>query len=102
MRSLGFARLIPSPEQTAKSLSSLLPSTLPGTLKPGQRNLYETLARLPNNGVGATVYQKRWARKGIEGCTWKVTQAQLKNEGKSGKAWGVLFWKGERTVSLLA
>lgn len=95
MRPAGFAKLIPTPEQTAKAISDLLPQSLPGTLKPGQRNLYEVLARLPEAGVGTKVYQKRWTRKGIEGSTWKITESRLKNNGKNGKAWGLLWWKGE-------
>lgn len=57
--------------------------------------LYETLARLPGNGVGAQVAQRRWTAKGIEGSYWEVTKVKLKNEGRSGKAWGKLVWRGE-------
>ena len=59
------------------------------------RTLYATLARLPRDGVGARVFQTRWQSKGIQGCYWEVTKVKLKDEGKHGKAWGKLVWRGK-------
>jgi hypothetical protein len=59
------------------------------------RTLYQTLSRLPRDGVGAHVFQTRWQSKGIEGCYWEVTRVKLKNEGNHGKAWGKLIWRGK-------
>ncbi|KDQ07737.1 hypothetical protein BOTBODRAFT_166639 [Botryobasidium botryosum FD-172 SS1] len=56
--------------------------------------LYQVLAKLPENGVGARVTQRRWAAKGIEGSFWEVTRVRLKDEGKHGKVWGKLVWRG--------
>ncbi|KAH9850042.1 hypothetical protein C2E23DRAFT_837187 [Lenzites betulinus] len=64
-------------------------STLPG-------NLYQVLSRYPQDGVGQKVHQTRWGVKGIEGSYWEVTRTKVKCEGRHGKAWGVLVWKGKR------
>ena len=79
--------------QTA--LRKLLPSQLPPSLSPLPGNLYEVLSRFPQDGVGQKVYQTRWGSKGIAGSYWEITRTRLKCEGKHGKAWGVLVWKGE-------
>ncbi|EMD40445.1 hypothetical protein CERSUDRAFT_80116 [Gelatoporia subvermispora B] len=80
----------------ASALRKLLPRQLPPSLSSRPGNLYEVLARYPNDGIGRRVYQTRWGAKGIEGCYWEVTRTKLKLEGKHGKAWGVLTWKGKR------
>uniref|UniRef100_A0A8H8CJQ7 Uncharacterized protein n=1 Tax=Psilocybe cubensis TaxID=181762 RepID=A0A8H8CJQ7_PSICU len=67
---------------------------LPPTLKPGKGNLYEVLSRTPTGGVGTEVYQTRWSAKNILGCYWLVTRSVFKDEGKHGRAWGRLYWKG--------
>jgi small subunit ribosomal protein S34 len=81
--------------RSAGALQALLGANVPRALKEGKLNLYETLSRLPASGVGARVHQTRWASKGIADCYWRVTECRTKNEGKSGKAWGVLVWRGE-------
>lgn len=68
--------------------------TVNAELLPKSRSLYETLSRLPNDGVGLRVYQTRWEKKGIAGCFWEVSRVQLKNKGVNGKAWGRLVWRG--------
>ncbi|KAI0676994.1 hypothetical protein C8Q78DRAFT_1073741 [Trametes maxima] len=78
------------------ALRKLLPSQLPPSLSSLPGNLYEVLSRYPQDGIGQRVYQTRWGSKGIEGSYWEVTRTQLKCEGKHGKAWGVLVWKGKR------
>jgi small subunit ribosomal protein S34 len=90
-----ITKLVPSQEAAAKALASLLPQALPGALKTGKLNLYQTLSRLPQQGVGAVVHQQRWSRKGIDESYWEVTRSQTKNMGSNGKAWGRLYWKGE-------
>ena len=76
------------------ALRKLLPSQLPPSLSTLPGNLYEVLSRYPQDGIGQRVYQTRWGAKGIEGSYWEVTRTKLKCEGKHGKAWGVLVWKG--------
>jgi len=80
------------------ALAKLLPrdaaSQLAKTSQPG--TLYRTLSRLPNDGVGARIYQSRWESKGIQGCFWEVTRVRFrKGEGEHGKAWGRLVWRGK-------
>lgn len=67
---------------------------LPPVLKPSKGNLYEVLSRTPAGGVGAEVYQTRWSQKSIMDSYWVVTRSVFKDEGKHGRAWGRLYWKG--------
>ncbi|KAI0824659.1 hypothetical protein BC628DRAFT_1518163 [Trametes gibbosa] len=83
-----------SPLQVA--LRKLIPSQPPPSLSTIPGNLYQLLSRYPQDGVGQRVYQTRWGAKGIEGSYWEVTRTKLKSEGRHGKAWGVLVWKGKR------
>ena len=71
------------------------PSQLPPSLSPRPGNLYEVLSRFPKDGVGQKVHQMRWSAKGIAESYWEITRTRLKCEGKHGKAWGHLVWKGE-------
>lgn len=92
----------PNPDDVAGALRKLLPKDLPASLdtsRPG--NLYQVLSRHPDGGVGRWVTQCRWGPKGIEGSYWLVTRAKFKLEGKHGKAWGKLFWKGVCSLQLL-
>ena len=88
-----IARSVP-PTNISHSLQKLLPKTLPPSLQNNPGNLYQVLSRTPSGGVGKRVYQLRWSEKGIEDCYWIVTQSRFKCEGKHGKAWGHLYWKG--------
>ncbi|KPV77288.1 uncharacterized protein RHOBADRAFT_41281 [Rhodotorula graminis WP1] len=71
------------------------------------------LALLPRNGLGASVYESRWAGKGLpvptssaastgdNSCRWEVKKVKLTpaDNGKlHGRAYGVHFWKGKRTT----
>ncbi|KLO15747.1 hypothetical protein SCHPADRAFT_849098 [Schizopora paradoxa] len=76
------------------ALKKLIPQTTATQLSLQPRNLYETLSRLPKDGVGSRVYQTRWQSKKIGGSYYEVTRVSLKDEGKHGKAWGRLVWKG--------
>lgn len=92
----------PNPDAVAGALRKLLPRELPSSLdtsRPG--NLYEVLSRHPDGGVGRRVTQCRWGPKGIEGSYWLVTRAKFKLEGKHGKAWGQLFWKGAYSFQMV-
>lgn len=81
-------------QDVAKSLLKLLPRDLPPALKPkAGGNLYEILSRTPNV-EGMEVSQKRWTDKQVSDSYWKVTRARFKCEGKHGKAWGILYWRG--------
>jgi hypothetical protein len=63
------------------------------------------LSLLPKDGVSSSVYQRRWALKGLpvptaaapeQGSRWVVKKVQLDLHGKvTGRAWGVLYWKGK-------
>ncbi|KAG8931345.1 hypothetical protein FRC03_002397 [Tulasnella sp. 419] len=57
--------------------------------------LYDVLSVLPKDGIGARVTQSRWEAKGIKDSYYEVTQVRLKDEGRHGKVWGRLIWKGQ-------
>ncbi|KAF9782604.1 hypothetical protein BJ322DRAFT_1009126 [Thelephora terrestris] len=80
----------------AKAIQHFLPSKLPPTLSDSPSSLYQVLSRFPGDGAGQKVYQTRWGTKGFPDCYWEVTRTKLKLEGKHGKAWGHLVWKGKR------
>ncbi|EIN10466.1 hypothetical protein PUNSTDRAFT_65413 [Punctularia strigosozonata HHB-11173 SS5] len=82
--------------QAAKALQKLLPQKLPPSLSTRPGNLYEVISRYPSDGVGKIVHQTRWGTKGIEDSYWQITRSRTKLQGKHGKAWGVLFWKGKQ------
>ena len=93
----------PQITMAAKNVTALLSQTLkahvpasqlPITLKTSIGNLYEILSRTPSAGVGLKVHQTRWGTKEIHDSYWVVSRAQFKREGKNGKAWGRLYWKG--------
>ena len=81
----------------AQALQNLLPSKLPPSLAGRPGNLYQVLSRYPGGGTGRRVYQTRWEQKQIYDCYWEVTRARFKCEGKHGKAWGQLYWRGEKS-----
>jgi hypothetical protein len=83
-----------------KAIRALLPSVLPPSLSQNAGNLYQVLSRTPANSAGKKVYQTRWRAKDIKGCYWLVKRTQFKCEGKHGKAWGKLYWKGESDLRL--
>ncbi|KAJ3539715.1 hypothetical protein NMY22_g4610 [Coprinellus aureogranulatus] len=88
-----FARL--SASTVAESIQRLLPKDLPPSLSPKSGNLYEVLSRTPTGGVGKKVFQTRWRGKQIHDCYWVVTRSKFKDEGRHGRAWGHLYWKGK-------
>ncbi|EDR14187.1 uncharacterized protein LACBIDRAFT_305760 [Laccaria bicolor S238N-H82] len=75
-------------------LKKLLPTRLPPSLVSRSGNLYEVLSRTPGGGIGNAVHQCRWTDKDIRNSYWIVTRSQFKCGGKHGKAWGLLYWKG--------
>ncbi|KAF9268254.1 hypothetical protein L218DRAFT_918729 [Marasmius fiardii PR-910] len=78
------------------SIQKLLPKKLPPSLAPASSgNLYEVLSGTPTGGVGKHIYQTRWSHKQIPDCYWVVTRTKFKCEGKHGKAWGKLVWRGK-------
>lgn len=78
-----------------QSLLRLWPKRLPPSLSTRPGNLYEIISRTASNGVGKKVHQIRWGEKHIENSYWVVTRSKLKCEGRHGKAWGRLYWKGQ-------
>ncbi|KDR83437.1 hypothetical protein GALMADRAFT_219263 [Galerina marginata CBS 339.88] len=79
---------------TIRRLLPIKAAELPPVLRPGSGNLYEVLSRTPSGGVGAEVHQTRWSHKNITNSYWVITRSRFKSEGKHGKAWGRLYWKG--------
>ena len=77
-----------------RAVAGLVDKSVSETISNQPRNLFETLSRLPNDGVGARVHQTRWTSKGIEGSYWEISRVSLRNEGTRGKAWGKLVWRG--------
>ncbi|GAA5985413.1 hypothetical protein JCM11641_000149 [Rhodosporidiobolus odoratus] len=75
---------------------------------PRSVSLPRLLSLLPRDGVNASVYQSRWAGKGLpvptsasleDSCRWDVSKVRLSvdEHGKAhGRAWGVQYWKGKR------
>ncbi|KAF8665612.1 hypothetical protein AX16_000068 [Volvariella volvacea WC 439] len=88
-------RMSASGSSVARSLQSLLPKQLPPSLAQKPGNLYEILSKTPSGGVGKEVHQLRWNEKQISESFWLVTRTKFKCEGKHGKAWGKLYWKGK-------
>ena len=86
--------MAPKPQTVAKAIQHFLPSKLPPTLSNSPSSLCQVLSRFPQDGVGQKVYQTRWGTKGFPECYWEVTRTKLKLEGKHGKAWGHLVWRG--------
>ena len=86
--------MVPKPQTIAKAIQHFLPSKLPPTLSNAPSSLYQVLSRFPQDGAGQKVYQTRWAAKGFPECYWEVTRTKLKLEGKHGKVWGHLVWRG--------
>ncbi|EIW82518.1 hypothetical protein CONPUDRAFT_123556 [Coniophora puteana RWD-64-598 SS2] len=79
----------------AKAIKRLLPSPLPPSLRTVPGNLFEVLSRYGGDGVGQRVHQTRWTSKGIEECYWQVEKTRIQEDGRHGKAWGTLYWKGK-------
>ncbi|KAK7060277.1 hypothetical protein VNI00_001042 [Paramarasmius palmivorus] len=85
------------------TLSKIPPTLLPpksarppSLLPPGpKKTLFSILSKTSSGGVGKHVYQTRWSRKNIGDCYWVVTRSELKCEGKHGKVWGRLVWRGK-------
>lgn len=93
-RAMFISRTLRAVSGLPASLARLLPGEAKEALANKPRKLYETLSRLPKDGVGARVYQTRWQSKGIEGCYWEVSRTKLRKEGTRGEAWGRLVWRG--------
>ncbi|KDQ64904.1 hypothetical protein JAAARDRAFT_188179 [Jaapia argillacea MUCL 33604] len=85
-----------SPIHIARALQQLLPKPLPRVLSNKPSTLYDVLSRAPLNPAGKRVHQIRWGEKGIEDSYWEVTKANFKGDGGHGRAWGILYWKGQR------
>ncbi|KAI5122181.1 hypothetical protein M0805_007078 [Coniferiporia weirii] len=91
-----FSSVLRAASALPRAFAELVPKATSEALVDKPRTLYQTLSRLPKDGVGTRVYQTRWQSKGIEGCYWEVSRVKLKCEGAHGKAWGRLVWRGKR------
>ncbi|GAA5956861.1 hypothetical protein JCM21900_006274 [Sporobolomyces salmonicolor] len=73
------------------------------------------LSLLPKDGVAQSVYQTRWAGKGLPvpssslsssseadaTCRWDIKKVRLsiaEDGSVKGRAWGVMWWKGKRVT----
>ncbi|KAL5530478.1 hypothetical protein ACEPAF_6736 [Sanghuangporus sanghuang] len=92
---MNASRILRSSNALPRAIAGLVQKETAEAIQNKPRNLFETLARLPNDGVGARVFQTRWQSKGIEGCFYEVSRVRLKHEGMRGKAWGRLVWRGK-------
>ena len=78
-----------------KTLKNVAKSELPPILRRATGNLFEVLSRRPTGCIGMKVHQTRWSEKQIDDSYWVVSRARFKDEGKHGKAWGKLYWRGK-------
>ncbi|KAL5488301.1 hypothetical protein ACEPAI_6409 [Sanghuangporus weigelae] len=92
---MNASRILRSSNALPRAIAGLVQKETAEAIQNKPRNLFETLSRLPNDGVGARVFQTRWQSKGIEGCFFEVSRVKLKHEGTRGKAWGRLVWRGK-------
>ncbi|KAK9818258.1 hypothetical protein WJX72_009693 [[Myrmecia] bisecta] len=56
-----------------------------------KRNLFEVAQTLPKRGLGADVQRSRWNEEHF----WRITAIKPSLDGKHGKVWGILHWKGK-------
>lgn len=54
--------------------------------------MYEVLGKLPRHGVGARIQRNTW----YEDSFWDVVDVKIDMSGKTGKAYGMLTWKGKQ------
>ncbi|EFN59991.1 hypothetical protein CHLNCDRAFT_133133 [Chlorella variabilis] len=55
------------------------------------KNAFEILSRMPQHGLGSKLSRTSWT----DDCYWTIARVKLSPDGKHGKAWGVLTWRGE-------
>eukprot|EP00761_Pharyngomonas_kirbyi_P012610 gb/GECH01012637.1/.p1 GENE.gb/GECH01012637.1/~~gb/GECH01012637.1/.p1 ORF type:complete len:123 (+),score=17.90 gb/GECH01012637.1/:1-369(+) len=56
------------------------------------KNFFEHIAHVPNYGLGMNWRRKTW--KHVPNSHWTLTKLKLSPDGRHGKAWGYLTWKG--------
>jgi small subunit ribosomal protein S34 len=83
---------------STKLLKAVAPNSV---LLKNRGTLYDTLSTLPREGVGLLMRQKRWDVVGRKDTYWEVTRVKIKNEGRNGKAWGRLVYKGRYTLNYI-
>lgn len=54
--------------------------------------VYEVLGKLPRHGVGSRIQRKTW----LEDSFWDIAEVRVDVSGKTGKAYGMLTWRGEQ------
>ncbi|KAG7666804.1 hypothetical protein Ndes2526B_g09557 [Nannochloris sp. 'desiccata'] len=62
------------------------------TLPKLAKNAYEVLSSLPKHGMGTKITRSTWQ----DSSFWTVTQIKTEMDGKRGKAYGLLTWRGEQ------
>lgn len=50
------------------------------------------MSKLPRHGVGTKLTRRTWG----EDSYWEVTEVVIEQNGKRGKVYGILTWRGER------
>ena len=58
--------------------------------------MFELAKTLPNHGIGSTFTKYSWRvnAEAYPETYWKLTRIVPRPSGRSGKAWGILTWKG--------
>lgn len=54
--------------------------------------VYEVLGKLPRHGVGSRIQRTSW----YENSFWDIAEVNIDVSGKTGKAYGMLTWRGEQ------
>lgn len=54
--------------------------------------MYEVLGKLPRHGVGSKIQRSSW----YENSFWDIAEVKIDVSGKTGKAYGMLTWRGEQ------
>lgn len=54
--------------------------------------VYEVLGKLPRHGVGSRIQRSTWYADSF----WDIAEVKMDVSGKTGKAYGMLTWRGEQ------
>lgn len=54
--------------------------------------VFEVLSKLPRHGVGSRLSRTTWGKDSY----YEITEVVMEQNGKRGKAYGILTWRGQR------